>query len=191
MILALTYSHTSDAKVDATGGTGALGPSDVVEGSKLSSARYVYGRGYEIEFAKPTASNLYSDFPALVLGTIRERNLETGAYEANNGGWICSSALQFRIVRGSDAGPTSDGSAPASTCYKKPDPSALTSTQQYVRNILRSEDWWIDWDNKCVVSKRSPNGCYGSVSNIKYTLSEACSATTTPACTHYVSICVR
>jgi hypothetical protein len=187
VILALTYSQASSAAGVTSGSeTLARSPADVVDGSTANAARSVYGRGFELEFGQPTvATSLSSQFPANVLTGVKEKDLEGGRFLSNNGGWSCPTSLQYRIVRPEDAGSS------AASCVKAPDPATLSTEQAYVRNMLRVEDWWVDWTNKCVMSKRSGAGCYGTITSVQYNLSSSCSTTQASACVHYVSICYR
>lgn len=186
-LLALTYTHVNSGG-GAGGGsaaTGARSPADVVEGSTVNPNRSVFGRGFGITFRQPNVQSLYAQFPTVVLSAVNEVNLLNSSDRTGLGTWTCPTQLQFRIVRSQDLAAT------GANCRAIPDPASPTFEQGIVRNSLRYEDWFIDFDNHCIVPKKAGNGCYGTISQVKYTMGDTCTPGVSPACVAYASVCYR
>jgi hypothetical protein len=191
-LLALTFSERSaSSAVDYA----ARSPAHVIEGSAANPARTVYGRGYELGFETVGAGALNgTHYQTAVLASVTERNLENPS--DRQGSWECPQRLRFKIVREEDI------LDPDSVCRKQPDPveSAMSPELKVARNSLRYEDWWIDMDNRCIISKKTASeGCYGNKAYIQYNPSIRCNQSpstnngveTNKLCASYASICIR
>jgi len=166
-------------------GTGARSPADVVEGSTANPSRSIFGRGFGITFRQPNAQPLYTQFPTVALGSVNEVNLLNSSDRTGMGTWACPTSLQFRIVRSQDL------TVAGANCRTVPDPANPTFEQGIARNSLRYEDWFIDFDNRCIVPKKAGNGCYGTIDQVKYAMGDTCTPGVSPACVAYASVCYR
>lgn len=178
----LTYTNAGEQ-----GGAGseilARGEYDVSGAG--DSNRSVFGSGFSFTFGQPNASPLYTQFPQAVVKSVTEFNLENIADRSGLGTWTCPATMQFRIVRASDI------SAPGANCRKMPDPATLTPELAVIRNTLKTEDWWVDMDNRCIIAKKSGPDCYGTATSVKYTMGDSCNTQGNDACVQYASICYR
>lgn len=181
--LALTYSH-APAEGGSNSETFARSPADVYTDQKIDANRVAYGRGYQFRFTAPVVYPTFSQQP--VMSEVREVNLENSTDRTGMGSWACPNSLQFRIVRAADL------SKAGANCVMKPDPAVMSSELSLIRNTLRSEDWYVDLDNRCIIPKKSGTDCYGSAKEIKYNMGEACNpADPNAACVSFASICYR
>ncbi len=172
------------------GGTAARSPADTVSGSTVNKSRIVFGRGYQPAFGLPdvssTGSGLYSSYPSNVVRSFQEYALD-GTTLSPAPSWSCPISLQLRIVRAADL--TKAGA----NCERKSDPAALSPELKLLRNTLKVEDWYIDLTHHCMIPKRSGTDCYGSRTDIAYTMGDTCStdATGFSNCVQYASTCYR
>jgi hypothetical protein len=191
-LLALTFTERSGTSaIDYA----ARSPSHVIEGSAANPARTVYGRGYELGFETIGAGSLNgTHYQTAVLAAVSERNLENPS--DRQGDWACPQMLRFKIILDEDI------NDPDSICRKRPDPldSEMSAELRIARNSLRHEDWWIDMENRCIISKKTASaGCYGNRRYIQYNPNIRCnhspttnnSVETNKLCAAYASICVR
>ena len=140
-----------------------------------------YGLGFQASFGTP--SGLVTT--RRVLSAVTEIDLTTGAVTAAN--WQCPAANQYMIVRPEDS---------ATTCARQPDPPVEKQTDvlKTIRRVLRTEDWYVDLNNHCVVPKGPADVCYGAtLAGRTITYGQSCSfyAANGTTCPHYVSVCVR
>lgn len=180
--LGLTFTHAM--------GTGSLSearsPAHIFEDSGTTPQRSVYGRGYNISFAAPNVAGLYGQFPRAVLSDVNEINTVNPVDREGLGAWSCPAALQFRIIRAEDVG------KPNTNCVMQPDPATPSSELSLVRNSLRSEDWYVDMANRCIIPKKtSGRGCYGNFDTVVYNLSSACNPDANTTCVSFASVCYR
>ncbi len=194
--LADQSGNTGVLAVTYTNGSAFSARSPLTTGSK-SSQSVVYGRSYRPGFSQPTvAGGVYQDpqnsllsYPQNVMTSMTEGSLDGKALSPTPG-WSCPTALQLRVVRAEDAGKV----AGAADCRRMADPTVLTPELKILRNTLRVEDWYIDVANHCMIPKRVSTGCYGSVTNIKYTMSDQCGNVDSNGnsnCVQYASTCYR
>lgn len=161
------------------------------ETSTANLNRQVYGRGYHLRFTKPNGSNAI--YPVNQIQAITEQDLHD--LSDRLGTWNCSE-LRFKIIRPADAA--------AQGCRMLPDDLAYPTSRKLmkvVRNMLKYEDWWVDYENKCIVPKNtSEPGCYGPNTIIQYDLSKECVVNPSTnnalveknkACLAYTTICYR
>ena len=189
-LLALTYVNGGTGKDAAYS---ARAPIDVGAGTATRDAA-VYGLGFYPTFDRPTVTaNLPSNYPMNVLTRMTETHLESTS-TAGLGSWTCPVTMQLRIIR------YEDGDNALANCRKMPDPTTgLDASTQFtlslIRNQFKVEDWYVDLINKCIIPKKSVTSCYGSVTQVAYSLGDACSTsgdpTLGPACQAYASICYR
>lgn len=183
--LAQTYAHLG---TDASAETTARGPGHIIEGSSSNVNTQVYGRGYNLKFARPsigvTPSN--ANFPDVILSEVTERHLMPSSNQGLPGIWSCPETVRFRIARPEDV------RANRITCSMAPDPAIPTTELTIVRNQLRVEDWYVDMVNRCVVPKKAPATCYGTVAtSVQYDITQNCTEGTGAACVSFVSFCYR
>ncbi|MES2856500.1 MAG: hypothetical protein V4692_11585 [Bdellovibrionota bacterium] len=177
MLLGLTYVQSGAAGMEYV----ARSPAYYNGGTDTEAKTNVYGVGYEISFTKPGSN---SSHPESVMYGVREVSLSNEALPSQ-GTWDCNPSLRFRIVRPNEAVP--GGTA---NCVKKPDPSVLDDTFKTIRNSLRVEDWYVDYQNKCVISKKGEL-CYKPTDVVVYPSGDSCQTNGTSTCVAYVSICQR
>jgi hypothetical protein len=179
-LLAVAYAASAD-ELD----TALRGPGDFDEGA-TSTAKYVYGSGYQVSFslANNIAGQPFQNGERRVLTSVSEKNLETGV---SNGSSIWDCANRFMIVRPEDA---------VGRCNTGVDRYANATQQKQleaIRRVLRVEDWFVDMTHLCVVPKRTGDYCYGKnlgTRTIQYS-AVTCVDNGTQACPHYVSVCIR
>jgi len=180
-LLTLTFSN---------GDTQARSPADTVSGSTVNKSRVVFGRGYQPSFGLPdvssTGSGLYNGYPANVVTSFQEYSLD-GTTLSPAPQWSCPVSLQLRIVRASDL--TKAGA----NCVRKSDPAVLSAELKLLRNTLKVEDWYIDLAHHCMIPKRSGTDCYGTRTDIAYTMGDTCGtdANGFSNCVQYASTCYR
>lgn len=179
-MLAITYTNGSDFS--------ARSAADVVAGSKVNKTYSVYGRGYIPTFSQPAVAGLYSGYPKNVFSTMTETSLD-GTTLSPAPVWSCPTSLQLRIVRAEDAGKV----AGAMDCVRKTDSVPMSAELKMVRNTLKVEDWYVDLDHKCIIPKHAGLGCYGTVTDIKYSMGDTCGtdANGNSNCVQYASTCYR
>ena len=185
-MLAVTYTNGSD-----TSARSIVDFSDN-DTDTTTNLKSVYGRGYIMTFAKPAVSGvtLPSNYPENVISLVQEQSLDSTT-PITAGNWSCPTTMQFRIVRAEDINKS------GARCRKMPDPALISPELRLVRNSLRTEDWYVDMDNRCIVPKKAGtdgrNGCYGTITDIKYNLGDACTTDSNgfSNCTQYASICYR
>jgi hypothetical protein len=195
--LALTYAQTPGAGVQARSVL------DAFPNSGENANVNVYGKGYQLVFTQPYASQMSPEFPAVVLSAVTEAPLDPNpsptpipATPIPSPNWVCPSNLQFRIVRSIDI------NADAANCVMAPDPETPSAELTLVRQSLRVEDWYVDMQDQCIIAKAPGPDCYGtpgSPPTVDYNLTDSCSGTmsdttvTNPnrICTAYASICYR
>jgi hypothetical protein len=178
-VITLTYSNG--------GMTKARSQADTVKGSTANSSRAVYGRGYSPTFSQPAVAGLYSGYPQNVVTNMQESSLDSTIALPAMPVWTCPAGMQLRIIRAADVGLS------GTNCVRKSDPNPLPADLAILRNTLKVEDWYIDLADRCMIPKRSGMDCYGSLTNIKYTMGDAC---TTDAngfsdCVQFASTCYR
>ncbi len=178
-VMTLTYSDGGMTKARSAAGT--------VTGSAANSSRAVYGRGYSPTFSQPAVTGLYSGYPQNVVTNMQESSLDSTIALPTLPIWTCPTSLQLRIVRGADVGLT------GTNCVRKSDPNPLPADLAILRNTLKVEDWYIDLADRCMIAKRSGMDCYGSLTNIKYTMGDTCKTDGNgfSDCVQYASTCYR
>jgi hypothetical protein len=129
-------------------------------------------------------------FPAVAVQNVTEVDLENPTNRVGLGAWSCPSSLQFRIIRPEDL------AEPGANCVKKPDPSVVspTSALGIVRNSLKTEDWYIDMTNRCIIPKRSSlesPSCYGNIKKVTYAMGDGCVEAGEGICVAIASVCYR
>ena len=129
--------------------------------STANTSRDVYGRGYHLQFMQPTGAQ--SAYDSTVLLSVSEQDFHT--LTDRSAAWNCTD-LAFKIIRPEDAA--------AQGCNKHADPLVPSKLLKIARNVLRYEDWYIDMDNMCIVTKKGGTGCYGANTYVQYDLSKAC-----------------
>jgi hypothetical protein len=181
-LITMTYTN---------GTTKARSPSDVDDTSTANASRVVYGRGYAPGFGLPDistvpGSSLNSSYPANVVTSLTETSLE-GKTLSPAPVWLCPASLQLRIVRAADVGNA------GTQCTRKSDPAVLPAELKLLRNTLKVEDWYIDLANHCMIPKRAGLDCYGTRTDVAYTMGDACStdANGFSNCVQYASTCYR
>jgi len=181
----LTVGFTQSAD-DTT--TELRGPSNFEgEAGGTLSQTSVYGVGYAVGFGTPAR---FTTAEPRVLSTtgLTEVNLLTDT--AITSDWTCSATYQFMIVRPEDI------ANEKATCYTGVD-RAVNASQRTalsaIRRVLRTEDWYVDLTNRCVVPKSTGDYCYGTeMGNKEIDYYEtACPSGTGRVCPHFVSVCVR
>jgi len=178
MLLTLTYTHANDGGLEYL----PRSPAFFNDGDETTARTNVFGVGYELRFAKP--SGVHASNPEGILASVNEVSLSTDPL-TNRSAWDCSAQLQFRIVRPQDAVAGS-----TANCLKKADPAVLNDTFKTIRNSLRVEDWYVDYDNKCIVSKKGDQ-CYLPTDVVSYPKGDPCMTNGNATCVAYVSICQR
>lgn len=205
----------------------SLGYSEVLDKSLLrapdSSGQSVYGTAINMNFKKPTTSwffqkvrsqttpifkfdsvNISMNFPARIASSVSE--IQTVAGGEMGGTWSCPQNMVFMVVQ-----PEVVNEKPT-FCQRKSDSdfSIYTSNPGFVKSVrysLKESDWYIDWENNCIVPKKYQVGsCYGRHSTtgdsrrVEYDISRDCSedkevitngVLTKKVCPHFASICVR
>ncbi len=177
----------------------SLGDGSAAVGSSRSS---VYGRGMYVKFRQPTVTGVNAQYPTYALDTVSEFNMLDRKDQSYNKGWRCPASLQLKIVRPADA-KGSDGLNSAA-CNRGIDAIGDKKTN-LIRKSLRTEDWFLDLANRCVVPKKPTAGrsCYGEAGvKVNYNVTQTCSpfavvpdsngnASVPFSCSHFVSICCR
>lgn len=178
----------------------------------------VYGTGASVAFKQPSPSLYFQNVsgftysgstlpnvPARLLRSITEVPV-AGSSGQVGGSWSCSDNMSYIIVRPQDAITTANGTL----CKMQGDETYTNidaTTKAIVRKSLKTGDWWIDWDNKCIVPKKFQNGsCYGKNQTtsdprqVNYDFTAECSpdaekkradGSTIKVCPHFASICIR
>jgi len=208
-VLALTYAHASASGSN----TDVRTPGLIFDDQPL---RYdtAYGKGYRLSFTKPDGAKGFPEYgpngqpkpntevipyPTNILYDVKEYDLLNPGVVT--GSWVCPTNLRFRIVRnGTDL--------TDANCKRAPDPelSKVTNPNEALRikiarNSLRVEDWYIDFENGCVIPKKDLGGCYGDLLYVRYNYQShpGCDPYSTKetnsynsqACLAWVSICYR
>lgn len=178
-LLALTF-HPGEAS-DATV---ALGPGDFTEQPTNGTLNTAYGTGLEVSF-KQGATGV-GNAPR-VLASVREVDLLTKNEVTAN--WQCPAELILRIVRPLDADALTGTGEPYVNCDRVTDPPVLSADMEKIRRVLRVEDWYVDFANKCAIPKPGVIGsCYGPDTDIEYA-NLACGGG--KVCSHFISVCLR
>lgn len=177
-MLAVTYTNGTDFN--------ARSPADVTKGSTVNKQVVVYGRGYIPTFSQPAVSGLYTSYPRNTVTAINESSLD-GTTLSPLPSWTCPATLQLRIVRLEDLGKA------GANCVRQSDPQVLTPELKLVRNTLRVEDWYVDLARRCMIPKHAGAGCYGPITDIKYSMGDACGTdgAGNSNCVQYASTCYR
>lgn len=188
-MLTVTYS---DMKASSSIEYSARSPATAFpETSTANLNRDVYGRGYHLRFTKP--QNSHANYPVNQLQAVTEQDLHD--LSDREGAWNCTD-LRFKIIRPADAA--------GQGCRMQPDDLAYPTQRKLmkiVRNMLKYEDWWVDYENRCIIPKNTANpGCYGSNKIIQYDLTKECTGNpatnnalveANKACLSFASICYR
>lgn len=192
MVLASTFTHNAGTNNETIARSPAhLAHSIAEQGFDFDSSldvdpnKSVYGLGYNVSFARPSLGGIFGQYPDVIMNEITEANLENISDRSSLHSWYCPSNMRFRIVRDADV------QAGLVTCNKLPDPSSPSEDITLIRNILKSEDWWVDRENNCIIAKKSGPDCYGQVQKIIYDQTQECNTSATGACVDYASLCMR
>ena len=200
VLLALTYKGTNTASQNS-----ARAPIDFGLSTRKTDIS-VYGRGYQLNFRSPQGA--YGQYPINVLASVSEIDLKSRGVPSAGAQWTCDPAMQFKILRTSlIADVTLAG------CQIHNDDPA-DAKLAIVRNSLKTEDWYVDMVNRCIIPKKSGvpgggGGCYaGSVGLpantplqnglyandfLTYNISQTCyqPGTNNNICVEFASICTR
>jgi hypothetical protein len=189
-ILALTYLEpttqagggqsgpSTDTNVRNQSTIGASSDPDPESTPPPSTPGLAFGTGYLMTFSQPVSgarglqeqnSGSYTGkenlpYPSNVVTSVQEKDLSTGAHNSS-AQWSCPASLKYMIVRPGDENDVVGG-----PCLHSPDPLEPWDPEfAILRRALRSEDWYIDRDHKCVIPKRSAGfSCYGDMNKISY-----------------------
>lgn len=216
-LLALTYLEPTQSGGAAPGGgtsipdTNVRNPGTAFPATNPNTPGLAYGTGFQLTFSQPVAgavglmnanNQMVLPYPSNVLTMVTEKNLLTGGQTGAQ--WVCPTSLQFKIIRPGDEGDA------ISKCNHVQDPPKPWSREWTVlRNALRTEDWYVDPTNRCILPKRSSGfSCYGdmtTMTNVQYDLTKSCDpnsdTTSNPTngaanaigkiCAAWVSVCYR
>lgn len=201
--LGITYSN-----YEGTYKTNALAP---IAGSKEA----VYGRGFKFEFtaghgiSRNVSSTLpeYSIAHQRVLNDVYEYDLLDPTSGGNSSAWVCPKDHRFVIVDQIDLfeGENTGADTVCNTSADPLDPDTFWASTpskarafKRLRQFLRAEDWYIDMDRQCVVSKHNSVSCYGDRSagqTVNYRSNDTdtvnCGRNGDDLCPHYVSVCYK
>lgn len=163
-----------DSAVEIAGSVGNQ-PFSAKDGSKNS----IWGRGYQLNFSRPSRGLNLSTYPARALSSIEEFDVSADPKTsiASSCGsltskdcWDCS--RQFKVVRLEDRynmvhGPGAAANAAPSVPACPPElygdqtnSADKLATLHILRRFLPAEAWDINVTNKCIVPKGNGAGCY-------------------------------
>ncbi len=206
-ILALTFFQPAEG---GTRTTDVRSPYTIWPEKYRRDPGTAYGMGYNLGFKKPdgavglmdrdpatgalrTPARELEAYPTAWMISVAEKNLLVPGDKTGIRPWVCKPEWRFKIIRPEDT--------TAAGCTRTHDPEVLTEDQKRVRFSIRTEDFYIDWTNRCIIPKKGDRGCYGNLKYVEYNpaSAEGCdknsndqtNSNKSRVCVAWASICAR